>query len=188
MTMPTKKTHLFSRTDVRREEFIDKLRERWIAERAAINLYDLALGRLSGERSLASMTEALPRFRDQEQLHADMIQQLLAELGRGDPRHEPATPSVNIAASEMASLIELMRGPELTTRHVLEVLLMAERFDRAGWELLTDLAKEAKLDEEWLRGFRAAGREEAEHEHHFRAHYDRMEREELFGSTAAAEV
>jgi len=181
MSQPTKKTKLFSRPDVRREEFVDKLRQRWMTERTAVTLYQLALGRLRNQAALASLVPELERFRDQEQLHADMLRQLLAELGRGDPRQEPATPEVNIAASEMASLVELMRGKELTPRHVLEVLLIAERFDRSGWELLTDLAKEAELDEEWLRGFRAAGREEAEHEHVFRAHFDRLEREQLFG-------
>lgn len=188
MTIPTKKSRMFARGDVQRDEFVDKLCERWITERSAVTLYELAMKRLSDRHELPTLVAELPRLRDQEQLHADMIKQLLAELGREDPRHEPATPSVNIAASEMASLIELMRGPELTTRHVVEVLLMAERFDCAGWELLTDLAKEAQLDEDWLRGFRAAGREEAEHEHIFRSHFDRLEREHLFASTAAAEV
>ncbi len=186
MTLPTKKTRLFTRRDVRRDEFIDRLRQRWLAERAAMTLYQLAAGRLRADAATATLGPELERFAEQERLHAEMLAQLLGELGRGDPRHEPATPSVNIAASEMASLLELARGPELTPRHILEVLLLAERLDLAGWELLTDLAKEAGLDEDYLRSFRMAGREEAEHEHVVRAHLMRLERGELLAGEAPA--
>ena len=164
MTIPTKKSRLFSRADVNRDEFIDKLRQRWLVERAAVTLYELALKRLSSDGMGDGLVPQLEHVRDQERLHADMLAQLLVELGR-DPRHEPATPEVNIGASEMATLLELMRGDELQRHHRLEVLLLAERFDLIGWELLTDVAKKAGLDEEWLRGFRAASREEAEHQH-----------------------
>lgn len=164
MTIATKKGRLFSRADVNREQFIDELRQRWLVERAAVTLYELALSKLGDDATVDGVVPHLMHFRDQERLHADMLASLLGELGR-DPRHEPATPEVNIGASEMATLLELMRGDELEPHHRLEVLLLAERFDGFGWELLTDAAKEAGLDEEWLRSFRAASREEAEHQH-----------------------
>jgi rubrerythrin len=169
MTTPTKKSRLFARSDINRDEFIDKLRQRWLVERAAVSLYTRALARLTGDARHGALVPQLERFRDQEATHAAMLEQLLGEFGR-DPRHEPATPEVNIGASEMATLLELVRGPELNSDHVLEVLLLAERFDGVGWELLIDEAKEAELDEDYLRSFRAAGREEAEHDHVLRAH------------------
>lgn len=185
MTVPTKKTRLFGRRGVNRGDFIDKLTQRWIVERAAVTLYQLAIGRLRSYGALAALVPELERFGEQEALHGQMLAQLLGELGH-DPRHEPATPSVNIAASEMAALLEALRAPALRPRHVLEVVLMAERLDATGWELLTDLAKEAGLDEDYLRSFRAAGREEAEHEHVVRAHLQRLERDRLLGAAAAA--
>src|SRR5262245_40459381 len=104
MTRSTRKSRLFARRDVRREEFIDKLRERWIAERAAVTLYGLALERLRVQAGPKALIDELPRLSEQEERHAEMVTRLLAELGRQDPRHEPATPSVNIVASEMGSL------------------------------------------------------------------------------------
>jgi rubrerythrin len=185
MTVPTKKTRLFMRRDVRRVAFVDKLRQRWIVERAATTLYQLAIARLRDDLDSGALISELERFREQERLHAAMLEQLLGELGHDDPRHEPATAAVNIAAGEMASFVDLMRERQLTTRHVLEILLMAERLDLAGWELLTDLAKEADLDDDYLRSFRAAGREEAAHEHFVRTHLVQLEREMLFSDASA---
>jgi hypothetical protein len=79
----------------------------------------------------------------------------------------------------MAALLESVRSPSATARSVLGALDMSEQLDVLGWDLLTDLAKEAELDEEWLRSFRAAGREEREHEHVIHAHVLRLEREAL---------
>jgi len=167
-----RKTDLM-RTDVKRAPFTDKLCERWLTERAAVTLYQRSLPRLpEGERA------ALERFVGQEELHARMLEQLLIELG-SDPRGAPSTPSMNLAASEMEALLELARDPRLEPRHVLEVLLAAELLDGAGWELLIELGKQVSLDEEWLRSFRAASREENEHEHVIREHLWRYERDEL---------
>jgi hypothetical protein len=178
MTSPTRKSQLM-RKDADRNLFIDKLAERWLVERGAVGLYDLALQLLEGKRELGDLPERLVRFRDEEKLHAEMLEQLLAEFGR-HPRNEPATPGVNLGASEISSLLDVLRvGEGLQPRHVLEVLLCAELIDGGGWEILTDLAKEADLNDEWLSSFRQAVREETEHEHVLREHLLRLEREEL---------
>jgi hypothetical protein len=179
MTIPTRKTRLFTRSDVRREDFIDKLRERWTVERAVVTLYELALVRLGPVEELAGARLQLERFRGQEWRHAELLSQLLSELGR-DPQRQSPSPTVNVAAADMATLLELLRRRDLLPRHVLQVLLLAERADGAGWALLTELGKEAELDEDYLRSFRAAGREEAEHDHVLREHLLRAERAELF--------
>jgi hypothetical protein len=173
------------RKDADRKLFIDKLAERWLVERGVVNLYDLALQHLAPVvRELGDLPARLSRFRDEEQLHAEMLEQLLAEFGR-HPRNEPATPGVNLGASEISSLLDVLRvGEELQSRHVLEVLLCAELIDGGAWEILTDLAKEADLDDEWLSSFRQAIREETEHEHVLREHLLRIEKEQLIPTQA----
>ena len=179
MTMPTKKTRMFARRDVDRADFIDKLAQRWVVERAAVTMYRLAGERLRVNTLLVSLLPDLDRFGAQEQLHADMVAQLLAELGHGDARSERATAGVNLAASTMAAILDSLRSPAATARSILEAMLMAERLDIGGWDVLTELAKEGGLDEEWLRSFRAAGREEREHEYVVRTHLQRLEHEAL---------
>ena len=165
--------------DVDRDDFTDKLVQRWIVERSAATMYREATARLRVNEMLASLAPDLERFGTQEERHADMLAQLLAELGHGDVRGEPATPTVNVAASARGAILESIRTPAATARSILEAMLMAERVDVAGWELLTDLAKDADLDEDYLRSFRAAGREEREHEYVVRTHLQRLEREAL---------
>lgn len=179
MTIPTRKTRLFTRRDVDRGDFIDKLAQRWLVERAAVTMYGAAIERLRVNEVVRDLMPELERFRDQEQLHADMLAQLMAELGYSDPHAPPATAQVNLAASAMAAILDSVRSPTATSRSIMEAMLMAENLEVIGWELLTDLAKEAALDEDYLRSFRAAGREEAEHRHVLHAHVMRLEREVL---------
>jgi ferritin-like metal-binding protein YciE len=179
MTIPTKKTRLFTRRDVDRVDFVDKLAQRWLVERSAVTMYDAAIPRLQANELLRDLVPELERFRKQEELHATMLAQLLGELGYEDPHRAPATPQVNLAASAMAAILESVRSPTATARSILEAMLMAEHMDIVGWELLTDLAKEAQLDDDYVRSFRAAGREEAEHQHVLHAHVMRLEREVL---------
>jgi rubrerythrin len=178
MTSPTRKTRLFLRRDVHRDDFADKLAQRWVVERAAVTMYRLAIDRLRANTLVAGLLADLERFGAQEQLHADMLEQLLGELGQDhdDVHGEHATPAVNLAASAMAAILDSLRAPTATARSVLEAVLLAERLDLAGWELLTELAKDADLDEDYLRSFRAAGREEHEHEYVVRTHLLRLER------------
>jgi len=179
MTVPTRKTRLFTRREVDRGDFIDKLAQRWVVERAAVTMYQEAIARLRVNQLLQKVIPELERFMAQEKLHADMLEQLLGELGRGDVHGEHATPAVNLAASTMAAILESIRAPRATARSIMEAILMAERVDAGGWELLTELAKEGGLDEDYLRSFRAAGREEREHEYVIRTHLMRLEREVL---------
>ena len=179
MTVPTRKSRLFARRGIDRDDFIDKLAQRWIVERAMVTMYGVASARLRVNRLLGSLLPDFERFAAQEQLHADMLAQLLGELGHGDVHGEHATPAVNLAASAMAAILESVRAPGATARSILEALLMAERIDVAGWELLIELAKEAELDDDYLRSFRAAGREEREHEYVVRTHLLRLERDVL---------
>jgi hypothetical protein len=179
MTIPTRKTRLFTRRDVDRADFIDKLAQRWLVERSAVTMYDAALDRLAVNELLRDLVPQLRHFRSQEELHGAMLAQLLGELGYDDPHEPPATPQVNLAASAMAAILDSIRAPAATARSILEAMLLAEHLDNIGWELLTDLAKDAALDEDYLRSFRAAGREEAEHQHVLHAHVMRLEREVL---------
>ena len=175
--IPTRKAFLH-RPDIDRDRFVDKLVERWLFERSTVTAYTLAKKRLAQLPDAPELVERLDEFTRQEQLHMDMLETLLDTLGRV-PREMAATPSVNIAATEAEGLLELLRGDELEVEHVLEVLLSAEILDGAGWELLISLGREADLDEEWMRSFRAAGREEAEHRHVLKAYLEAAQRRAL---------
>src|SRR5689334_14833996 len=109
MTIPTKKTRLFTRRDVDRADFIDKLAQRWLVERAAVTMYDTAIPRLAANDILRDLVPELQRFRAQENLHSTMLKQLLGELGFADPHQAPATAQVNLAASSMAAILEAVR-------------------------------------------------------------------------------
>src|SRR5438067_991686 len=137
MTTPTRKTQMFRRRDVNRDDFTDKLAQRWVVERAAVTMYGEAIARLRVNELLGSLVPELEHFLAQEKLHAESLEQLLGELGHGDVHGEHATPAVNLAASAMAAILESIRAPHATARSILEAMLMAERVDVAGWELLT---------------------------------------------------
>ena len=179
MTMPTKKTRLFARRDINRDDFIDKLAQRWVVERAAVTMYKDAIARLRVNELVAERHPRARALRRAGGAARDDARAAPSELGHGDVHGEHATPAVNLAASAMAAILESVRAPAATARSILEAMLMAERLDVSGWELLTDLAKDADLDEDYLRSFRAAGREEREHEYVVRTHLMRLEREVL---------
>src|SRR5579859_6123209 len=109
----TRKRRLLG-SSVDRARFIDRLIERWLHERSAVTLYRLALPRLPDER------ERLSHFLDEERLHAEMLERLLAELGVA-PREQPAYGSASLAASELEALLEAARA-ELEPRHLVQVL------------------------------------------------------------------
>src|SRR6184192_4091444 len=115
MTTPTRKTQMFRRRDVNRDDFIDKLAQRWVVERAAVTMYREAIARLRVNQLLQGLIADLERFAAQEQLHG--------ELGRGDIHGDNATPAVNLAASAMAAILESVRAPRATARSILEAML-----------------------------------------------------------------
>src|SRR5438132_2628161 len=125
----TRKRQMLS-TSVDRARFVDRLIERWLHERSAITLYQLAMERLGGD-------EALAPIRDEKRRHAEMLERLLAELGVA-PREQPAYGAASLAASEMATLLDAARA-DLEPRHLIQVLVAAELLDAGGWQLLLEL-------------------------------------------------
>jgi ferritin-like protein len=182
--IPTRKAFLHER-GIHRDRLIDKLVERWVFERSIVNIYSLARKRLAQLPGAPPIAERLDEIARQEQLHVEMLEALLDVLGRA-PRDMDATPAVNVAATQAAGLQELLRGREHDIEQVLEVLLSAEVLDGTGWELLIDLGRAADLDEEWMRSFRAAEREEAEHRHFLRTHLEQAQRRALYGEETPA--
>jgi hypothetical protein len=174
------KNNRLMRRDVNRGEFLDRLRQRLVVERAAISLYELAIRRLRTEPPMKTLVADLERFLGQEELHAAMLEQLLTEI-EGGRRGDFGSATVNIARREMGTLLDLAADRDVSTHHMVEVLLLAERFDGVGWEMLLEAAREAELDDEYLRSFRVAAREEAEHTHVLRTALARSERERLLG-------
>jgi ferritin-like metal-binding protein YciE len=180
---PTRKA-LLTRRGINRALLVEKLCQRWLFARSAAHLYELALARMSGESSneAESLQARFKRFVDEEKLHAQMLEALLAELGRS-PRAAPATPAINITASEAATLLELARDRQFGIGELLSVAEAAELLDVAGWERLIQLSRDADLDAEWLRSFHSAFREAEEHLHIMRTHSERLERKSLETAT-----
>jgi hypothetical protein len=146
---------------VNQELLIGKLHERWITEKTAVELYDLAaaVARFSEEDELAARLE---RMRKQEHAHEELLEDVLRRFGR-DP-HDPH-PEAESARIQGQGMVEVLSRPDLTVTQALQVLLAAELVDEIGWELLEDLCVEAGIDEDFIRDVRAARRQELEHVH-----------------------
>jgi hypothetical protein len=176
---PTRKA-LLARRGINRELLIGKLCQRWLFARSATHLYELAVAYMGSDPSnhLRPHRERFHRFMEEEKLHAQMLEALLSELGR-NPREAPATPAVNIAASEAATLLELARDRNFGATELLAVTEATELLDVAGWERLLQLGRIIDLDPEWLRSFHVALKEAEEHLHLVRTFSERLERQSL---------
>jgi rubrerythrin len=168
------------RTDVNRKLLVDKLCERWVVEKTAVELYDRAIEHAGRDGARPDVIARFEEIRSQEKDHEEMLEEFIRGLG-WDPKKE--TPSAAVALREGAGLLDVCSRADAHLPHVLHALLTAELVDNAGWELLIDLATEAAVDEIVLRRMRAALRQEKEHLHWVRTHLDKMEREELVAAS-----
>lgn len=174
--VPTRKPFITKRA-INRDLLASRLGARRAFELASAQLYQLVLGRVRGQpESVNHLAERLGDFEKQERRHAEMLEALLRQLGR-DP--DELSPSADLALREADPLLALCRDPAQPLDLLLHALHAAEVLDSAGWELLIDLGKAADLDEEWLRSFRAAGREEKEHLHQLRTFVELLDRNQL---------
>lgn len=154
------------------EPLLDKLHERLVIERAAVELYALALSRARREQN-ERLAGRLAEFQEQSQEHADMLEKLIGELG-GD-LGEP-TQSGTLALKETEGLVEVCRLPNASFRQILGAVLAVELIDSAGWELLADLARDVVLREGWQEWLEAAREEDRKHLGFVRRELERVER------------
>lgn len=168
--------------------FMDKIGERIAFERGGVRLYDAlivkhqALSQSEGdmlESTSAAMQDsqarpsgaalaatALPetsaqtlaRIRSEELAHLRMLCQAMEQLG-GDPTAQ--TPCADVIATASMGLIQVVSDPRTTLAQSLSAMLTAELTDNAGWELLTELARDAGEDELGRRFLAALNQEQA---------------------------
>jgi hypothetical protein len=171
-------------TGVSPSVFFDKLGERIAFERGSTRLYealiakytavggadgadraggaDRADGADGGVGAAAEETEleTLRRIRSEELSHFRMLSDVARQLG-ADPTAE--TPCADVIATASMGLLQVVCDPRTTLEQSLNAVLTAELTDNAGWELLTELAKSAGLDEIAER-FAEALADEEEHQ------------------------
>lgn len=140
---------------------IDKLGERLAYERTGTRLYDALLAKLEA----ANVHEGGPtraellKIRDDEHRHMLLVRDAIEQLG-ADPT--AMTPGADIVGVAGLGWVQVLGDPRTTLAQCLDVMLIAEHGDVAGWELLTELAASLGLDD-LAAEFRAAGVVEEEH-------------------------
>jgi rubrerythrin len=125
----------------RESVFVDKLGERLAFERTGSRLVQALLLKYD---ALGSWTEGPSRQKLEDLLsdelaHFDLVRECIEQMG-GDPT--AITPSADIHAVASQGLLKVVVDPRTDLRQSMEMLLLAELADNAGWELLVPLARE----------------------------------------------
>ncbi|WP_224363599.1 ferritin-like domain-containing protein [Hyalangium versicolor] len=120
--------------------FIDKLGERLGFERSGVRLYEAALCKfdIHGTWEGGPSREQLERIMFDELAHFNLIREAMEKLG-ADPT--ALTPSADLVAVASKGIPAVLVDPRTNLVQCLEVLLVAELTDNAGWELLIELAQ-----------------------------------------------
>lgn len=141
--------------------FIDKIAERLAFERTGTRFYEALLTKfdvLGGFDGGPARADIL-KIRDEELSHFHMLKQCMEELG-ADPT--AVTPSADLAGVEGMGLGQVLGDPRTTLAQGLHALLAAEVVDKAGWELLIELA-DGLGQADFAERFRRADAQELEH-------------------------
>ena len=132
---------------------VDKLCERLAVETGGVEIYQAALEKLADPL----LARRLQHFMKEEAEHRDLLTEYLDRLGVEDRD----TPSARLARHEGQAYLTLI-GEAETPLQVLDILLTVEMMDENAWELLIDLGRDLG-DEEMVRAFSGALKEEKEH-------------------------
>ncbi len=148
---------------------IDKLGERMAFERSGVRLYDALITKCqSAEPALD--TAVLEQFRNDEAEHFALVRDCIKTIG-GDPTAQ--TPCADSAGMAAMGLMQVMNDPRSSIPQCVEVILMAELTDLAGWELLIELVDEANLNE-YIGRFQKAKLTEDDHMRTIKKWLERM--------------
>lgn len=125
---------------------LDKLGERIAFERTGVRLYEALLSKYVGtaDKSKLPPLKLLEQFYHEELMHFYMVSDVMMEIG-GDPT--AITPAADVCSVAAQGWVSVMTDPRTTFLQSLEIILQAELVDNAGWEILTDLAEGAGLEE-----------------------------------------
>lgn len=140
---------------------IDKLGERLAYERTGTRLYDALIAKFE----VANVHEGGPtraeleKIRNDELQHFLLVRDAIQQLG-GDPT--AVTPSADVVGVAGQGWIQVLSDPRTTLTQCLDVMMVIERGDVDGWQLLTELATGLGLDD-LATHFRSADAVEQDH-------------------------
>jgi len=162
-----------------RPALIDRLAERLVFERLAVELYEAAILRINASADVLVRRAAptLARIRFEEHEHASWLERALAGAG-ASPSVE--TPRSALARIETEGIARVVRDARAPLGHVVQALLAAELVDHAGWHALLDLADEAE-DDDAHEQLRRRLDEESTHLHAIRTIERALGRREFLG-------
>jgi hypothetical protein len=129
----------------RAQVLIDKLAERLAFERGGVRLYDQLITKceaLTAAGSTIAMPplDGLTSIRGDEAAHAQLLVEAIESLG-ADPTAQ--TPGADVVGVQSMGLMQVLSDPRTTPTQCLCALLTAELTDNAGWELLSELARDS---------------------------------------------
>lgn len=120
---------------------IDKLGERLAFERTGVRLYEGVLVKFDafGSWDGGPAREQLEQIRDEELEHFHLIKDYMQRLGV-DPT--AMTPAADVTAVIASGVLKAVTDARTTLPQALNAMLVAERADVEGWQLLIQLADE----------------------------------------------
>jgi rubrerythrin len=145
--------------------FIDKLGERAAFERTGVRLYEAllikcsALGADDTPFDIEMLQTQLKEMRDDEESHFALVTEAIKTIG-GDPT--AMTPCADVAGVIATGWLQALTDPRTTLAQALNTMLAVELADRAGWDLLVELAQ-ATGHKELAQSFTAADATEQQH-------------------------
>ena len=144
-----------------RDKLVELLSERATFEKSAVGLYDALLDSLEqiDDDELVAAREKLEQCRDEEQEHADWLDDLLERLG-GHPAH--AMSEAVVRESRAIEQVIRTKPDGAGPLPMVYAMLSAELMDAEGWNLLLELA-DALDDAPAVRELRKRAEHESEH-------------------------
>jgi rubrerythrin len=135
------------------DAFVDKLCERLAVETGGVDIYQNAIAKIDDP----VLAPRLKHFMEQEAKHRDLLSTYLDRLGVEDRE----TPSARLARHEGEAYLKLIDEAE-TPAQLLNILLTVELMDENGWEMIINLGRDIH-DDDMVRTFNVALKEEKEH-------------------------
>lgn len=155
--------------NARPEVLIDKLGERLAFERGGVRLYEALIVKCEAIMPDQSF-DLLYDFREEEAQHFRMIWSVMESLGADPTAQTPCADASGVAAF---GLLQVLNDPRTTVAQCVQAILIAERADNDGWELLIRLAEEGGLRDEVVK-FTEAKVTEENHVSHMKHWLERL--------------
>ena len=166
-----------------RQKVIDLLTERLTFERSGVKLYDSIIAKVeaSVDEEARRLLDQLREHRDEEKEHEEWLEEQIRALG-GDAHGQ--TEMSELVKRESRGIEDVILDGDNDLSHLVHALLVAELADHAGWDLLVELAEEAR-DRDAKKAFKKRLHEEEEHLLFARRTLERLARRQVLGQDVA---